>query len=63
MLDGIAQRYDLEWTEVDSQFAAKLGAIDSYVVILFIADVGVALGLGLDERSDATVPEEVDGRA
>ena len=41
---------------------AKLGSVDPHAVIGLIADLAVALRPRLDERTDAPVPKEVDGR-
>ena len=41
---------------------AQLSAVHAQRVVGAVADVGVRLGLGLDERADAAVPEQVDRR-
>ena len=42
---------------------AQLAAVDADRVVGAVADLGVRLVGGLDERADAAVPEQVDGRA
>ena len=42
--------------------ASQLEAVDADGVVRLVADVGIAFGARLDERADAAVPQEVDGR-
>ena len=43
--------------------AAQLAAVDADAVVRSIADLSVALRLGLDVGADAAVPQQVDRRA